>query len=571
MIDENAFPEQFRKYHLSHWIILLILSAGLWIPTCGLWNLWGPDEARYVQIARELMGRDNWFYLTLFDQPYDQKPPLPFWMFAGMLKLTGGEISSWTLRLPSVLFAVMSVLLTYDIGRHCFGARTGLISALIFLTTPLVLSHAAEARLDMIFTGWIVLSLYPWMTRKDGKPLGATGAVIMWGALAGAFFTKGPLAVIIVASVLITEAWTTHDFRRVFKKACVAFGICGLILLIAGWLLIQAHSVSPEFTVGMVKGETVHRFLNGKHHKPVWFYLSRLFTEIMVPWGVMLIPAGMGLWKSRRSLPEGMVRIVGWILPTFVLLCLAHGKRNVYLLPLMPALALLIGWQIDRWIRNRPALPGWGKAAGGLALTWGFFLLSAAIIFAVRQDIAWRHGIDIEGHHIIVTGCVGLGMVLISRFYMRLRPSHLHIVYLIVSILYSGAVLNCMVVRPVMDRESSTRMFAEHLAFEFPSLKNGASLGALGGARKPEYHIYGDYRVVPIPAVSESFDHPATLPAMVLVLQQDEKLFFDSLDDAGYRKVYRDHALGKQLTMYVRKESALVERGTKSTLCFDHS
>ena len=67
--------------------LLIALCLGLWAWTCGLWDLWGPDEARYVQIAKELLPRRNWFLLTLHGQPYDEKPPLPFWMLAGMLKL----------------------------------------------------------------------------------------------------------------------------------------------------------------------------------------------------------------------------------------------------------------------------------------------------------------------------------------------------------------------------------------------------------------------------------------------------------------------------------------------------
>src|SRR5688572_28518224 len=76
-------------------LILSLLCAVTFWWNYGLWDLWGPDEGRYVQIARELLGRSNWFLLTVHGESYDQKPPLPFWLFAWMLKLGHGAVNVW--------------------------------------------------------------------------------------------------------------------------------------------------------------------------------------------------------------------------------------------------------------------------------------------------------------------------------------------------------------------------------------------------------------------------------------------------------------------------------------------
>ena len=61
----------------KHLLMLYGACVVLWYWTCGLWDLWGADEGRYAQVAKELLGRKNWFFLTVHGEPYDQKPPLP--------------------------------------------------------------------------------------------------------------------------------------------------------------------------------------------------------------------------------------------------------------------------------------------------------------------------------------------------------------------------------------------------------------------------------------------------------------------------------------------------------------
>ena len=109
-----------------------------WATSCGSWDLWGNDEGRYVQVAKELLGRRNWLHLTLFGSNYDNKPPLAFWLFAGMLKLNGGAVSAWLVRLPAVVFGTLTVVLTYLIGAHCYGKRVGLLAGLMLASGPLI-------------------------------------------------------------------------------------------------------------------------------------------------------------------------------------------------------------------------------------------------------------------------------------------------------------------------------------------------------------------------------------------------------------------------------------------------
>lgn len=151
----------------KHAGLLLALCLGLWSWTAGLWDLWDADEGRYAQVAHELLGRGNWLLLTLQGEPYDQKPPLPFWIFAAMLKVNGGEISTWLLRLPPILFAMATVFLTWSIGRRRLGERAGLMAAVVLLTTAQFAGDAPSVELNVMLTGWVTLGLWAWLTRPD--------------------------------------------------------------------------------------------------------------------------------------------------------------------------------------------------------------------------------------------------------------------------------------------------------------------------------------------------------------------------------------------------------------------
>ena len=178
--------------------LLVAIGAVLWLWTCGRWDLWGEDESRYVQVAKELLNRDNWLLLTVHGVPYDQKPPLPFWIFSGILWLSGGAVSSWALRLPGVIAGMACVLLTYGIGRSRFGRRPGLIAALILMAVPLFAKQTITARLDMMFAAWTTAALAVWLCGDIGRRFGWGRAAAFWLLLLAAFFTKGPLCFVIV-------------------------------------------------------------------------------------------------------------------------------------------------------------------------------------------------------------------------------------------------------------------------------------------------------------------------------------------------------------------------------------
>ncbi|MBI5155043.1 glycosyltransferase family 39 protein [Candidatus Poribacteria bacterium] len=555
----------------AHLLLLVGIGALLWLPTCGLWDLRGPDEGRYVQIAKELLGRSNWFYLTVHGEAYDQKPPLPFWMFAGMLEIFRGRIVPWALRLPSVLFALAAVVSTYLVGRRLFHPRAGLTAGLILIATPLVLSHAAEAKLDMIFTGWIAMAAAAWLTRPrpEGKPLSWGRAALLWGALAGAFFTKGPLALLILLSILAADAWLGRMRWKAVRDSRMIPGLALVFAAIAGWLLIQSRSVGSEFVREQVTGGTIKRLLQGDHSEPPWYYLPRLFFGAGFPWALLLIPLGARLWRERRDLSPGVVSVLGWFLPPFLFLCMATGKRQSYLLPLMPALALLAAYYLDVCVDLSVQLPRLSRAAGAAVLLAGSALILSGIALLVRKDLAWNREFYVQPANlaVLVTSGAALACVALIHAGAKRNGHWLFRTAVAGTILFAG-VLQYSVTNPALELKASTRLFAERLSARFPSLGAGEPLGTLEEAERTEYHVYGGYQIDRVDDKELTGGKAPVLPRLLLAEEEEMRKVGPAIVNAGYRRVYYDKTSGDELLLFSRDAKPAGKRRAAKTLHF---
>jgi len=534
-------------------LLILFIPAVLLIGTCGAWDLRGPDEGRYVQIAKELLHRNNWFLLTVHGEPYNQKPPLPFWMFALMLKLNGGNVSSWLLRLPSVIFALLTVFLTYAIGRRLFGPRAGLLSALILLCSPLFLDNAPQAKLDMIFTGWIVLSLYPWLTRPGNRPLSLSRTLLLWGALSGAFFTKGPLAVIIVLAVLVTDSWKSGSWSTIIKDSRLLPGMACFFLLIGAWLWIQSRNINPGFMVNQVRGQTINRFLHGSHGAPVWYYLPRLFTVMMIPWSLLLIPVVKNIWKKRGNLSGHVISMTGWFLLPFILLCLAHGKRQEYMLPLVPPLSLLIGWKLDQWADR--VYPRLTKFFGMVFMGTGASLTAVTLMLALRPEWLASQQVNIESWQLAVTFISSLSLFIAGIILLgRIARSAMFLVHTAAFFILFLALVDFIIVRPSLDKRKSTRDFALEIQRRFPELENGGGLTCVGKASKPEYHVYGQYHVIPAEASETVTKDIERRHPLLIAREKDARNLQNVLAHKGYSAISEYVASGDNLVVFSQKK-----------------
>ena len=518
-------------------LLLAVVCMTVWGITCGLWDIRGPDEGRYTQVAKEMLQNGNWLHLTVLDQPYDQKPPLAFWLFAAMLWLHKGVVSSGLVRLPSAIGATVVVLLTYLIGRKQWSRRAGMMAALMLASSAVFLDDAPTVELNMLYTTFITLALFAWINRPAPDRLTLSRLLLFWIGVNAAFFVKGPLAFLIIASALIWEAANLREWRNLRLLRAWA-GIPITLGLVALWFYSEKSAFGQGFVAKQVGGETVGRFLQGSHSAPFWFYLPRLFTSIFPPWALLLIPATAAAWRSGRQLDRPVPTLLGWLIPPFLVLTMANGKRESYLLPLIPAFSLFSAWYVETRLAGKPA-PLWLRwLAVVLAAAVAILAFGAVVVFLREPQRYAAQGFEFTILQYVVWMLGGVALVSLAVLAAKKLRRWEHGVYFVASTILVGGFLNFASINPAIDSRQTTRPLAEALR---PMLANNGVrvIGALGKVAEAEYHVYGDYHVREFKPKNLRPADPTNPDVMVIsekIASANESALHNGLIAAGYRE-----------------------------------
>lgn len=533
-----------------HCALLALACLAAWGWNFGLWELSGSDEARYAHVAQQLLDGGNWLQLTVNGDPYDQKPPLVFWMMAGALALNGGEMSAWAARLPAVVFAIISVFVVYGMGRRLIGARAGFWAALALMTCPVFFSEAASARLDLIYTGWIALAFAAYLTRAPDRAMGFWRWAWFWGALAGAFFAKGPLAFVIVAGVTIFEASIQRRWMPV-RAVRPLLGIPALAALIGAWFYSLRQMNDSQFVNTMMRHETLQRILDAPHAEPFWFYIPKLFTSLLFPWFIFL---GFAVWRwrtRRESDPPPAIRpLLAWIGWTFLFLSLASGKRTYYMMPVLPAAALAIGWQIDRLLSSEARHRLVARLFGlGLALpAVAFAALAGALPWLAER--AWDEGFYYTRWHSVIIGLYALAFAAAAAGVWRGRGSRRSLMGGLAALLLLGNLAQPAIIKPLRGAEKGSRLFSRWLESVLFAMNSAPVVGAYDDAAKPKYHVYGRYDVVDMREAAPGADSPE----VIAILDKDLDDFEGLVRAAGYSLAgRREGAPGDPVAVFARR------------------
>lgn len=484
----------WRKKAISKVLCIALLIWGI---TCGLWDLQGPDEGRYVQIAKELNFAINPFLLTIHGEPYNQKPPFVFWIFKIMLNLCNGKICPWVLRIPSVLCAIGTGYLLYLTGKKHFSEKAGIYACILFLTTPIVLRAAPGAKLDMYYTFFITLSCCTWIMRNKNCPLTTEKWLITWGSLGLAFLIKGPLGIFIFLSIPMIESIYTKEPGKIRSQLHLGKGLILMTTIISGWLAIQAFSISPEFVIHQVKMETVNRVANGSHEAPWWYYFKALPLSITGIWFPALCGSIYSIWRRKKDLRRVEIQLLGWFMPTFFLLILANGKRTSYILPILPPMILFISSYFTetphRWIKQ--IYQKTAEAMPFLSILTGIMIIVSVIITYQSRAIL------LNPYEIYISDYVPLKGILLfilftgSSIYLKRHNKSLAApVVVIASYIACCAMSYYTLIKPAQNQKKSSRAFSQEIEEKFPYMKE---LTVVQRMKKPSYHVYGDYKVIP--------------------------------------------------------------------------
>lgn len=388
-----AAVKGFHPALLSTLLFVLALAMFSW--RLGEAPIYRTMEGREALVVQEIVRSGNWILPLRNGDTSPSKPPFFHWLGA-LASLAAGEVSEWTVRLPSALLSSAGVVLTFLLGRRIVGQGSGFLASLMLLTTPAYVEIGREAWVDATFSFFILLALTAfYLMHESGRWRGWLSYVFSL-AIACAVLSKGPIGYILPGLTILLFLITQRLRAQALSSQPLALSSFALAFLIpALWYGLALWQGGEAFFYKQIWQENFRRFFAGagKHKEPLYFFILP-FLQGGFPWSLLFL-WGVGRLFYSKSLQDKAKAIypLVWWLAIFGFFSLSAGKRDVYLLSLYPATALLAaGWGWKGVSSSHPLPPPlqryvWWIFSGMSFLLFAFVALAAAGV--IVPDSFW--------------------------------------------------------------------------------------------------------------------------------------------------------------------------------------
>jgi 4-amino-4-deoxy-L-arabinose transferase-like glycosyltransferase len=330
---------QQMQLHIGvFWLILVLVSLFSR-------SLMPIDETRYVTVAWNMFLNHDFLVPYLNGETYSHKPPLLFWLMNLGWAVFG--VNDWWPRLVPSIFALGAVLMTQKIAARLWPERSqiGYVASLILLGSGMWAIFTTATMFDMLvafFTIWGALGLLVVWQGEARK-----GWTYVALAIAGGLLAKGPTILLQILPLALLAPWwmgnsaNKPNLRHWYLMFLIAALVGALILL--AWAIPAGIYGGPKYQQEIFWGQTADRMVKSfAHRRPVYWYLPML-PVMLFPW-LFALPVWRALGKAFAAINEQGVRFcLAWFIPVLIAFSIISGKQPHYLLPIMPAFALLVG------------------------------------------------------------------------------------------------------------------------------------------------------------------------------------------------------------------------------------
>ncbi len=370
-------------------LLLAAVFALLLLGTLGARPLYKADESRYAEIPREMAASGDWVTPRLNDFKYFEKPPLQYWTTAAFFKLFGEH--DWAARLWTALTAIAGVVLVFFTGRRLFSPEAGALGAAVLAGCPLYVMLGQINTLDMGLSFFLSAAVFAFALQRY---------YLFWAACALAVLSKGLIGIVLPLGTVGLYVLIRRDWSLI-KKIYPLTGSALFLAIAAPWF-VAVSIANDEFAHFFFVQEHFQRFTTRRHgrYQPVWFFLPILAFGL-APWILPFLFSLRRLFheKGDREFDSPLFLVI-WISVVFAFFSISGSKLPSYILPMFPALALLIG----RWIAEtqpRRLLAAQAALAGAAGIL--IIVLSPSI-----QGMLGRETLDLSSLYVPWLAAAGI-------------------------------------------------------------------------------------------------------------------------------------------------------------------
>jgi 4-amino-4-deoxy-L-arabinose transferase-like glycosyltransferase len=416
-----------RHHPLSRIASVLVVSlfALVWFAILAPRHLAKTDEGRYAEIPREMVVSGDWITPRLDGLLYFEKPALQYWATAAAFEVFGP--SEWATRLWTGLTGFLGVLVIAYTTRRLYGGASGFYAAAVLASSLLYLLMGHVATLDMGVTFFMTAGLCAaLLARQSNASTQARGWMLLSWALFGlAVLSKGLEGIVLPGLVLILYLVTTRD--ATFASRLEPWrGPLVFLAVTAPWFVLVALR-NPDFAHFFFIHEHFERFLTTSHHREgPWWYFIPILAVGLVPW-IFVLPGALAWAQRETHLPSqssngrfmpGRLLLI-WSAAIFLFFSFSASKLPSYILPIFPALAMLIGAylaQAEQRLFTWLALASLGVACALLGLSWaGLSWVTPVPADEAQAYAEFGHGLAIAGALWVLASITALWLVLRGR------------------------------------------------------------------------------------------------------------------------------------------------------------
>lgn len=391
-------------------LFLLTVAAALWFRP-----LMPVDETRYLGVGWDMWRSGSWVVPVLNGEPYSHKPPLLFWLMHAGWAVFG--VNELTPRLIGPAFSLASLFLVRCVAGRLWPTRpmAATLAPWILLGSVYWLGFATMVMFDQLVLFFVLLGIWGILELGRAK---RRGWVWLFLATGLGVLAKGPFALVYLVPLTVSAPWwasVSLRWRWFITAGLVGFLGSSLALV---WALWAAHLGGPTYAEEILWQQIAGRAVDAFDHAEPFYYYLMMLPIMFLPWALLFLaslPAGWrGGWSGRaeRLLADKrlLVLLLAWVAVPLFLLSLVSGKLPHYVLPMLPAMALLTAF----WLAGLAGRGVW-LTARAIMLMWG--LLGLALFL-----LPWLDGNEVLTLLPAWVSGVGLAIMVVAGVLWRARP-----------------------------------------------------------------------------------------------------------------------------------------------------
>jgi len=395
----RASVSERRQFWLLALFAILMLGLGI-----GLRDPWPSDEPRFTLAAKQMVESGDWLFPHRGVELYADKPPMLMWLEAASFEI----VRNWRIAfmLPSFLSALGTLLLVYDLGRRLWHRKVGMYAAMATLMCIQFVFQAKRAQIDPLVVFFITAANWGLLRHLLCGP---NWRMYWFGCFCAGLgvITKG--VGFLALLMLLPYAWAavrrwdgaTHMAPGAWWRWLL--GLAATLAAIGLWLVpmllaARRHTDNPIYAAyvdNILFHQTAGRYAHAWHHIQSRFYYLPIMLYAWLPLSLTYPGSFVGWWRALKAKDARILLPLGWSVLVLMFFSASAGKRDVYVLPIVPMLALMTAPYLEamlstRWLRAL-CVAFLGVVGGGM-LALGAYALLAHPAFATK--LAYERGFD---------------------------------------------------------------------------------------------------------------------------------------------------------------------------------